>query len=478
MKKLKKLALVLLAVLMTVTAFTGCAPATTTAPDTAAPGADATAPPDADAGPEPVTLRWVGFGFEANNHAADLIARWEYLNPHVTIEYQELGATADAAGLLRLDTMIAAGDPIDIVYLTTPDFMHRVVNGAVAPLTAAVNQHGDNFTADYGLMANAVTFNGEIYGVPRAGNTFKVFYNRTLANEHGITVPDQMTFAQFREIVQQFAQIDGLDWPMIHPSTWVSLTHAPAMVAGWQPVRQEGGEWVPNYDDPRFMETVGFFRDLAIVDGLAPSTSIIAAESINRRRELAVGNTGLIVDGPFTLIWLQNFMFNDPGDGIIPFELGIANLPVLTETQKTSASYFDLAGSFFATRNSQNVFEAYRFMRFMVNDNFDVNGVFMPIYTGADMTAAVEVFRNFTDNDGNEHTDIFPLETAIAAVAAPNEAHLGVYPMPPDAIPFLGPLDVMLGGEIPVFFGGEIELEQFIDNLQQRGREVIADLSR
>ena len=463
MKKLISLALVFVLILSLIAA--------------CGPSAPPPAPPAGDGEPETITLRWVGFGFEANRHAQDIIDRWHDLHPHIRVEYTELGATADAAGLLRLDTMIAAGEQIDVVYLTTDLFMNRVANGAVASLDDVIAAAGHDFVADYGLMANAVTFDGRIYGVPRAGNTFKVFYNRTMAQEHGITVPPQMTIEQFRDVIIQFSAIEDLTWPAIIHATWAALITGPAAVAGWHPVRREGDSFVPNYDDPRFMQTMQQFRDMAVIDGLIPTTSIIAAESINRRAELAMQNTGLIMDGPFTLIWLQSFMFNEPAHGPLEFELGVAQLPFLNEADKNNASFFDLAGPFFAPRTAAHLPEAYKFMRFMTNENFDINGVFMPIYTNADMTQAVEVFRNFTDENDYLHTDIFPLETAIAAVSVPNDSQLGVFPVDPEIIPFLGPLSVMLAAEIPVYFGGEVELEAFINILQTRGREIIADLS-
>jgi ABC-type glycerol-3-phosphate transport system substrate-binding protein len=425
----------------------------------------------------PVTLKWVGFGFEANGTAANLIARYKQANPHVTIDYQELGSLADTDGLARLDTLIAGGQQIDLAYLTTSELMRRAVNGAALPLNDAIRANGDNFEADYGkLGTNAVAYQGNIYGVPRAGNTFKVFYNKTLADQYGITVPDQMTQAEFLEVSKKFKAVPGLKWPACFQALWVQITYGAASVAGWQMVKKEGGRIVPNFDDQRFKDAIKFYHDYAQVEKLAPTVATYAAESLNRRRSLALGETALILDGPFTLVWLQGFQFNDPGAGKLSFELGVSELPVLKEADKRAASYNELAGAFYAPSTSKNVAEAYKFMRFVCNDNFDINGVYMPIYSRSNMEAAVGTFTNFTDSKGVKHTDIYPVSTAIKAVTVPNDSFLGVYPLDPDFLGIIPSLDTLLEEQLPVYLNDEMALDPFIRELTRRAQEVIDNL--
>ncbi|MDR3302994.1 MAG: extracellular solute-binding protein, partial [Treponema sp.] len=218
-------------------------------------------------GTQSVTLKWVGFGFEANRTAANLIERYKKVAPNVTIDYQELGSVADTDGLARLDTLIAGGQQIDLVYLTTSDLMRRAINGAALPLNNAIAANGDNFEADYGkLGANATAFQGSIYGVPRAGNTFKVFYNKTLADANGIIVPDQMTMAEFLAVSRQFEAVPGLKYPACIQALWVQITYGAASIAGWQMVKKDAaGRVVTNFDDQRFRDSLKFYHDFARV---------------------------------------------------------------------------------------------------------------------------------------------------------------------------------------------------------------------
>ncbi|MDR0637087.1 MAG: extracellular solute-binding protein [Treponema sp.] len=429
-------------------------------------------------GPQPVTLKWVGFGFEANQTAANLIERYKKAAPNVTIEYQELGSVADTDGLARLDTLIAGGQQIDLVYLTTSDLMRRAVNGAALPLNDAIAANGDNFEADYGkLGANATAFQGNIYGVPRAGNTFKVFYNKTLADANGITVPNQMTMAEFLAVTKQFAAVPGLKYPACIQALWVQITYGAASIAGWQMVKKDAsGRIVTNFDDQRFRDSIKFYHDFARVEHLAPDAATYAAESLNRRRALALGETGLILDGPYALIWLQGFQFNDPGEGKLGFEIGVSELPVLTEADKTKSSYNELAGAFYAPSTCKNLLEAYRFMRFVCNDNFDINGTYMPVYSDANLETAVSTFTRFTDSKGNLHTDIYPVETAIKAVTVPNDSFLGVFPVDPSLINYVPSLDALLEEQLTLYLNDEMTLDAFIADITKRGQEILDNL--
>ena len=426
----------------------------------------------------PVTLKWVGFGFEANNTAKNLIDRYKVRSPYVTIDYQELGALADADGMARLDTLVAGGQQIDICYLQTYQVMNRAINGAALGLNDAIRANGDDFVKDYGkLGAEATAYDGNIFGVPRAGNTFKVFYNKTIADKYGITVPDQMTQAEFLDVTKKFQVVPGLRWPACLQALWVQITYASASIAGWQPVQKgSNGNVTINYDDARFRDSIKFYHDFAQVEKLAPTAAIYAAESLNRRASLARQECALILDGPFTLVWLQGFMFNDPGAGNLPFELGVADLPVLTQADKTRSSYNELAGAFYAPSTCKNLLEAYKYMRFVCNENFDINGVYMPIYTGSDLTTAVGTFTNFTDSKGTKHTDIYPVPTAIKAVTVPNDSFLGVFPLDPSFNKYIAPLDALLEEQLPVYLNDEMTLDNFIRDLTRRGQDIINNL--
>jgi hypothetical protein len=286
-----------------------------------------------------------------------------------------------------------------------------------------------------------------------------------------------MTQAEFLEVTKKFRAVQGLRWPACLQALWVQITYGAASVAGWQMVQKDSrGNVTVNFDDARFRDTIRFYYNFAQTEKLAPTVATYAAESLNRRVSLARQECGLILDGPFALVFLQGFQFNDPGAGKLPFELGVSELPVLTQADKTKASYNELAGAFYAPGTCKNLLEAYKYMRFVCNENFDINGVYMPIYTGSDLNTAVTTFTNFTDKTGTGHTNIYPVPVAIKAVTVPNDSFLGVYPLDPSLSRFIPPLDSMLEAQLPVYLNGEMPLDNFIREITRRGQEIVNNL--
>ena len=140
---------------------------------------------------EPITLRWVGAGWSVNDKATNVIAKWNAIHPDIQVEYIELGTSADEAYMTNLDTMISGGEVVDVTYLTYNDVYNRVINGGALPLDDYIAAAGDDYEAMYGSLSTAMlTYQDQIYGVPYAGNTFKVFYNKTMTDAAGVTIPE------------------------------------------------------------------------------------------------------------------------------------------------------------------------------------------------------------------------------------------------------------------------------------------------
>jgi len=429
--------------------------------------------------PKQVTLRWVGAGLLANEKADTLIQRWEAQNPNVKVEYNELGSLVNEEYLKNLDVMIASGEQIDLTYLGTTDLLVRALNGAALPINDAIQQNGDDFEADYGGLAKSMlTVDGNIYGVPYANNTFKVFYNKTMTDAKGITIPDKWSIDEFTEIAKKLNDPANKVWGCIFPSTWSALCYAPAEVAGWTMVKKDSsGKFVPNFDDQLFKTSMQWVYDLAMTHKVSPSYATIKAESLNRRVALATKQTAMIVDGPYTLVFLQNYMFNDPGAGPLDFELGVTELPYITEEAGNNSSFLSLVGAFWFPKTGKNLLEAYQFARFICNGNFD-KGTYMPAYTKADMKAATDVLINFVDSKGQEHRDIYPYEIALKAVTVPNESYISYWNIDPTIFAkYVPALYTLFNEQYSTYLTGEVSLEQFVETMQKLGAAEIANVN-
>lgn len=425
---------------------------------------------------EGVTLRWVGAGWSQNEKANKIIAKWNELHPEIKVEYIELGTAVDEGYLTNLDTMIAGGEVVDVTYITYTDVYNRVLNGGALPLDAYIKAAGDDYEAMYGTLSTAMlSYNNEIYGVPYAGNTFKVFYNKTLTDAAGLTIPETWSIDEFTAAAKALNDPANEVYGCIFPYTWDAICYVSAELSGWQSVKVlDDGSIVPNFDDPIFMECMQWAHDLAFVENVTPDMATYKAESINRRQALATQKAAMIIDGPYTLVWLQNYMFNDPGEGKLAFELGVTNVPYTTEAG-ADVSYNTVAGAFYVPKSAKYPAEAYEFAKFVCNECPEEAANYMPIYSGADMTAATKSFTEYTDAQGNQHTEVYPQDVAIAAVATPFEAHIGRYNYDPALAQYTSLMATLFTEQYSLFMNGEMELAEWVDMMQDLGAGEIAN---
>lgn len=424
-----------------------------------------------------ITLTWVGAGWLQNDKADKIIAKWNAIHPEIKVQYVDQGNTVDAAYLVNFDTMIGSGEVVDVTYITYGEVYNRILNGGALPLDEYIAAAGDNYEDMYGSLSTALlTYDGKVYGIPYAGNTFKVFYNKTMLDEKGITIPETWSLDEFRAIAAQLtdkeAGINGVTFPY----GWQDIIYAPANLSGWFMAKyDENGNPVPNFDDEIFKTTMQAAKDLADVDGSAPNFATLTAESINRRQTLAAGKAAMIADGPYTLVWLQNYMFNDPGEGPLTFELGVADLPYVTEDGK-GVSYNTVAGAFYVPKTSAHPAEAYEFAKFICNECPEEAANYMPIYKDADMAAATKSFTEYTDASGEQHSEVYALDTAIAAVATPYEAYVGKYNYDPSLAAYNSVLYNLFETNYALYFNGEMDLDTWVAMMQEMGAAEIANI--
>lgn len=424
----------------------------------------------------PVTLRWIGAGWSQNDKATKIIEKWNASHPDIAVEYIELGTTVDEGYLTNLDTMIAGGEVVDVTYITYSDVYNRVLNGGALPLDEYIAAAGDDYEAMYGsLSTSMLSYNDSIYGVPYAGNTFKVFYNKTLTDAAGLTIPETWSMAEFTETAKALNNPEAGIYGCIFPYTWNSINYVSAEISGWQMVKKlDDGTIVPNFDDKVFMDCMQWAYDLAAVEGVTPDMATYQAESINRRQALATQKAAMIIDGPYTLVWLQNYMFNDPGEGKLAFDLGVTNVPYTTEAG-AEVSYNTVAGAFYVPKSAAHPAEAYEFAKFICNECPEEAANYMPIYANADMEAATKSFTEYTDANGNQHSDVYPLDVAVAAVATPFEAHIGRFEYDPSLSQYTSLMTTLFNEQYSLFMNGEMELTEWVAMMQELGAAEIAN---
>lgn len=119
---------------------------------------------------------------------------------HVTFLTVPIGNMAT-----KLELMVAGGEQMDLVQtglLTTPN--NLAASGLLTPITSYLT---DNLKTMAGDLLKASTVNGEVYAYPGnlyPGNATSLLYDKDLADQYKIQIPDKITStADFEKIFEQ-----------------------------------------------------------------------------------------------------------------------------------------------------------------------------------------------------------------------------------------------------------------------------------
>lgn len=426
-------------------------------------------------------IQWYG-GSDLNGYRAETARLFEEAYPQYKVNVVEMDGNDTQQQLM---TMIAAGEVVDVVWDSAEPIMNGGIAGTYLPLNEYLEADGIDYVDYFGeLCATAATYNGEIYGIPKYYNTFKVFYNKTMTDAAGITIPtDGWSWDEFLATAQALNDPDNGVYGCVFPSTWCDIPVNAALCAGWTYTEIDAnGNVTPNFDDPRLEESLTLARDLAFVHEVSPSYDTIKAESLNRRVYLATQQTAMICDGPYTFIWMQNYMFNDPGEGVLDFEVGVAEMPYIEGGE--NCSFADVVGLWGIPKTSGNPQAAFRFAMFIETGDPQLavyNTAYLSTFEKWEEMHGVTyselnnmVMNTYTDLDGNYHEDFYPHELVDALTTIPKEFH-DVYwnydarKMNPDSLMY-----TLFDEQYSLFFSGEMDFAEWAAYMNDLGAEQLA----
>jgi multiple sugar transport system substrate-binding protein len=424
-----------------------------------------------------IVLKWYGAGFQQNNKAEELIARFNKVRPDVTVEYVELGSLLNEEFFSKYDVMIASGEQADVVYMGVLDILKRSLNGAMLPINDQIASHGDDFTVDYGQDWTMLQIDSKIYGVPYSINAFRVFYNKNWLRNAGIEIPENWTLDQFLDITNRLKDPKAGVYGSFLPLTWYDLTYAPAQVAGWTMVKVENGVVKPNFDDPRFRKNMEYLYRMSVVDKSNPDLPTTKAERLNRRLFLAEKKTPIIVDSWYALIWLNTYRYDSATKKEFDFDIGVTEFPRLDETVPEDVNFSSLVGAWAIPKTSKYPDVAYEFARFVANENPD-QMLGIPAYKQTKMDDTLVSFTKYVDKGGIEHTGVYPDSLIIDTLTVTDKSHFGYHGFDPLLnAKYSSVLDQLFQQEVELYLIGEKTLDEFIATMQKRGAEEIKRLN-
>jgi multiple sugar transport system substrate-binding protein len=173
--------------------------------------------PDIPAPTEPVTITFASWVSEPPSQMIPLRDRFQELYPTITIDFLSIPAEEMND---RLTTMVAGGNPPDVVYIdmsAVVDFASRnafVDLGPYAERSAAVKR--DDYVAAF---LGAVLWEDRMYGLPISGETTGLFYRTDMFEAAGIAEPPK-TWEELEAAAQALTTAGHYGYIMFAPEAF------------------------------------------------------------------------------------------------------------------------------------------------------------------------------------------------------------------------------------------------------------------
>ena len=240
----------------------------------------------------------------------------------------------------QLMRALTTGDVPDVVITGSDVFAQWSSMGAFADITDRIEEWG---YADYyyeGPM-NSVMWEGRYYGLPQNVNALAMFMNVELFEEAGLD-PDSPP-KTWDEVKEYAHQLDGVR-DNVSPIGF-SATADETATFQFLPFLWQAGADIENFDSPEGHEALGYWKYF-VDEGLA-YPEVLSTPQWELMVSFAAGNMGMVVNGPWGLVPLEDaefeykaFMMPVHEDVGVPYStLGGENIAILDGSDKQDAAW-------------------------------------------------------------------------------------------------------------------------------------------
>lgn len=285
--------------------------------------------------------------------ASEMALRYEIselymqLHPDVKIEWIDLGDDR----VTKTMTLISSGAAPDILYINE-NIVTYASRGVLAPLTEFVAREGEGYLDYfYDSLLNICTWKDTLWALPQEVSPYVTYYNKDLFTKYGVDLPtDDWTFEQWANACKAIAAAGAADGVYAQN------------IMGWDDqylqILSRMGVEIYNEDatqlwvaQPENRETAirafQFIADAYLVDKICPNPSEITAmgkafDQAFRNQQLAMQAAGLwdlptYLDEPLTFDW-DVVLSPLSEDGTRTNRAGILNWGISASSQNKDAA--------------------------------------------------------------------------------------------------------------------------------------------
>ena len=361
----------LLAAAMTAASLAGCGSSSAsgdTAADTTAAEAGTTETAEStegsNSGSANLVMAWWG-NQTRNERTQKIIDLYSEQNPGVTID----GQFSEFNDYWQKLATAAAGHSMpDIVQMDYKYLNQYVTNGLLVDLTPYV-EDGTIDTADCNQdVLNSGSVNGGLYALCNGINSPALLYNKTLLDENGITVKDNMTLDEFIDVCKEVYEKTGYKTNLCYNQNeqWIEYFLRADDIVLYEDGKLGGDSYEPYADFFKLYED-------GLKDGYVIDPSVFAERSIGSVEQdpLVYGSS------PETMSWCE-FAYSNQLTATVSAapegtEIGLTTWP---SADPKKSDYLKPSQFFAISSDSKNPEEAAKILNFITND-VDCNNILL-----------------------------------------------------------------------------------------------------
>ena len=277
-------------------------------------------------------------------------------NPNVTIERESYGTDEMRQ---TLNTALASGTGPDVIlYDPGPGYAGILVDaGLLSPLDDLADQYGwRDRIAEVALQG--ATIDGQLYGLPLTNDIIGLYYNQTLIEQEGLTVPE--TVEQLVDFCGQardkgyvpIAFGDQEGWPAFHQFSITSN-----QMIGPEAMRALLFENQGSWDTPEIVTAIRtFFVDLQEAGCFNDDVNAVTYDDAN----------GLFYAGEALMTPTGSWLVNDIRENMPDQEVGLVPFPEIAGGQGRVWPY-GVGSAYFVSAQSEHQTEAGQFLDHLVS---------------------------------------------------------------------------------------------------------------
>jgi len=255
-----------------------------------------TAEPTFEAPTGVTVVQWSIWG--GSEHQAlykKIIAMFEAEHPDIKVQMVTVAGFTDY--LTKLQTLLAAGTPPDVITLGNEWFPAFLAKGAFQDLTPFVENDPDFTLDDYiPLTLEVLMRDGKLYGLPTSFSVDALYYNMDAFDEAGVPYPDETwTWQTLLDAAQKLTIRDD-------KGRTIRYGWSDSGLNMWPWIWQNGGQVFDDernptrctLTDPAVVEAVQFYYDLSLRYKVAPNVAEL--QQTPQREMFIAGRVAMIYD--------------------------------------------------------------------------------------------------------------------------------------------------------------------------------------